>query len=55
MLLLKWIYIEEQSDVSQFSGWITLQNSPEIRAVLRSYKGGVKNTHFVTDLLLMKC
>lgn len=38
------MYLEEQSDVSLFSGWIVLKNSPEIRAVLGGYVGGAKNT-----------
>lgn len=43
------MYLEEQSDVSHFSGWIVLKNSPEIRALLGGYVGGAKNTHDMTD------
>lgn len=42
------MYLKEQSDVGLFSGWIFLKDSPEIRATLRGYVGGAKNTHVMT-------
>lgn len=36
MFRFVFVYLEQQSDISLVSVWIILENSPEIRATLRS-------------------